>query len=205
MNNNKVIFAFVAGAVVGAVASCKYFQTKYEKRYQRERDSLVEYFGGNKPEDIVTVKESEEHRIAVEKPVKPQVTARDIADYEARIKNSGYVDYTEFSRKEKHKEEVTYKKPYVIPPEELGGTEGDDDYNIYSFTYYADGVLADDADMRVEDIENVVGLDFADHFDEYEDDAVHIRNERLRCDYEILRDLRKYSDVLEDKPYLRED
>ena len=59
--------------------------------------------------------------------------------------------------------------------------------------------------MRVEDIENVVGLDFADHIGEYEDDAVHIRNERLRCDYEILRDLRKYSDVLEDKPYLRED
>ena len=198
--NTKVIFAFVAGVVVGAAASCKYFKTKYEKRYQNERDSLVEYFGGNKPEDIVTVKES-----PVEKPTKPDVTARDISDYEARIKTAGYTDYTAFSHKEEAKEETTYKKPYVIPPEELGGSEGDEDYNIYCFTYYADGVLADDADMRVEDIENVVGLDFADHIGEYEDDAVHIRNERLRCDYEILRDLRKYSDVLEDKPYLRED
>ena len=200
-NNTKVIFAFVAGVVVGAAASCKYFKTKYEKRYQRERDSLIEYFGGNKPEDIVTVKEPVEHTTKSDS--KPQVTQRDISDYEARIKNSGYTDYTEFSRKEQPKPEVTYKKPYLIPPEELGGTEGDEDYNVYGFTYYADGVLADDADMMVEDIENVVGLDFADYFGEYEDDAVHIRNERLRCDYEILRDLRKYSDVLEDKPYLR--
>ena len=198
-NDTKIIFAFVAGAAVGVAASCKYFKTKYEKRYQEDLNSMQEAFGGREPEPIVTTVESSKEED------KPQVTKRDISDYEARIKTNGYVDYGAFSRKEEPKEEKTYKKPYAIPPEELGGTEGDEDYNIYCFTYYADGVLADDADMMVEDIENVVGLDFADHFGEYEEDAVHIRNERLKCDYEILRDLRKYSDVLEDKPYLRED
>ena len=37
--------------------------------------------------------------------------------------------------------------------------------------------------------------DFADHFGEYEDDSVFVRNNRLKCDYEILRDEGEYSDL----------
>lgn len=51
------------------------------------------------------------------------------------------------------------------------------------------------------DIEDTVGEDFAEHFGEYEDDSVFIRNDRLRCDYEILRDNRSFSDVAEGSNY----
>ena len=42
-------------------------------------------------------------------------------------------------------------------------------------------------------------------FDEYEDDSVFVRNDRLKCDYEILRDNRSYSDVTGRYPGQMED
>ena len=90
-------------------------------------------------------------------------------------------------------------EPYVISPDDYGEN---DNYTQISLVYYAgDGVLADDEDEVVEDIEDTVGEDFAEHFGEYEDDSVFIRNDRLRCDYEILRDNRSFSDVAEGSNY----
>lgn len=83
-------------------------------------------------------------------------------------------------------------KPYIITPEELGDVE---EYDTTTLYYYADEVLVKLNDEIVEDVENTVGLDFADHFGEYEDDSVCVRNDAHQCDYEILRDSRKYADV----------
>lgn len=83
-------------------------------------------------------------------------------------------------------------KPYIISPEEFGESGN---YTQISLTYYSDGVLADDEDEIIEDIDDTVGEDFADHFGDYEDDSVFVRNDRLRCDYEILKDNRSYHDV----------
>ena len=84
--------------------------------------------------------------------------------------------------------------PYVIPPEEFGET----DYEIISLTYYADGILADDMDDIVDDVDDIVGADSLTHFGEYEEDSVFVRNDLREVDYEILRDPRKYSDVVGD-------
>ena len=89
--------------------------------------------------------------------------------------------------------------PYVISPEEFGEKE---DYETISLTYYADGVLTDDNDEKMEDYEETIGKDSLDHFGEYEDDSVFVRNDKLRCDFEILSDLRTYSEVLKLKPRL---
>ena len=82
--------------------------------------------------------------------------------------------------------------PYVISPDEFGN---EFDYEEVSLTYYADGVLTDDQDNIIEDVEGLVGLDSLNHFGEYEDDSVFVRNDALQTDYEILADLRNYSDV----------
>ena len=59
----------------------------------------------------------------------------------------------------------------------------------------ADGVLAySDTNERVEDIGELVCEDFAAHFGEYEEDSVFVRNDNLRMDIEILRDLRTYQE-----------
>ena len=57
----------------------------------------------------------------------------------------------------------------------------------------------------IEDVEGTIGLDVSAHFGEFEDDSVHVRNDREKCEYEILFDQRTYDDVLKQKPYLMED
>lgn len=120
---------------------------------------------------------------------------------EDKLQEEGYTNYTEHSKKntEEKKDEPMPNEPYVISPDDYGEN---DNYTQISLVYYAgDGVLADDEDEVVEDIEDTVGEDFAEHFGEYEDDSVFIRNDRLRCDYEILRDNRSFSDVAEGSNY----
>lgn len=92
-------------------------------------------------------------------------------------------------------------KPYVISPDEFGEFE---DYERISLSYYADQILADEDDEKVEDVDNVVGLESLAHFGEYEDDSVFVRNDRLKCDYEILLDQRTYSDVIKQRPHQTE-
>lgn len=84
---------------------------------------------------------------------------------------------------------VMDNKPYVIPPEHFGEM---DDYEKISLTYYADGILTNENDEPIEDIESTVGTDSLNHFGEYEDDSVFVRNDVLGCDYEILLDQRRY-------------
>lgn len=93
-------------------------------------------------------------------------------------------------------------EPFIIRPEEYGELHA---YETLSLNYYADGVLTDELDNPIEDVESLVPADFADHFGEYEDNAVHVRNDNLECDYEILRDLRKFTDVVGEYPYPTED
>ena len=84
----------------------------------------------------------------------------------------------------------------VIPPDEYGYNGDNDeyiDYDLLSFTYYANGVLADDGDFPIENVEAVIGPDALDSFGEWEDDRVFVRNDDRKCYYEILRDLDDYS------------
>ena len=83
--------------------------------------------------------------------------------------------------------------PYVISPEEFGDIE---EYDTISLTYYADQVLTDDCDEVIGNVDDIVGIDSLDHFGEYEDDSVFVRNDRLRTDYEILQDTRNYFDIV---------
>ena len=84
------------------------------------------------------------------------------------------------------------EKPYVISPDEFGEFE---DYEKISLIYYNDGVLTDENNEIVDDINEIVGEDSLKHFGEYEEDSVFVRNDKLKCDYEILYDLRKYKNV----------
>ena len=86
--------------------------------------------------------------------------------------------------------------PYVISPDEFGNM---DDHTLISLTYYADGVLADDWDTKVINPDEEVGPNIESHFGEYEEDTVFVRNEKLKNDYEICRDLRTYTEVIGDE------
>ena len=54
-------------------------------------------------------------------------------------------------------------------------------------------------------MENTVGEDFEEHFGDYEEDSVFVRNDELGLDYEILRDMRNFSDVVKNHSHHTED
>lgn len=198
MNNSiKNVFIFATGAIIGSVVTWKLLKTKYEQLAQEEIDSVKEVFSRGKRSEINPVDDWADDE--GDKPVLRKSV--DISEYTKILQTNGYTDYSG-SNKE-GKEEPQIDRPYVISPEEFGEL---DNYRTIGLTYFADGILADDADDEiVEDVDNVVGFDSLNHFGKYEEEAVHVRNDAMKCDYEILKDRRKYSDVLRDKPYLRED
>lgn len=191
MDKIKNLFVFASGVAIGAVVTWKLLESKYAQLAQEEIDSVKEVYGKRYSEPTETTEEDARAK-ADEAKEKPS-----IVEYASILQKTGYTDYSAISEKEKKKEEVATEaesvvdRPYVIPPEEFGEF---DDYGQISLTYYSDGVLTDDNNDIIEDVEEVVGIDTLNHIGEYEDDAVHVRNDRLKCDYEILQSLEKYSD-----------
>lgn len=185
MNTKINLFMFVMGAIAGSVATWQYVRKKYERIAQEEIDSVKEKFKSDK--ESVIEEQSQEKK--------------DLAECINKIREYGYgeVNRNEIENKE---EKATMDKPYVISPDEFGEF---DDYEKISLTYYEDQILADDGDELIEDVEEVVGSESLNCFGEYEDDAVFVRNDRLKCDYEILLDHRKYTDVVQRKPHQMED
>ena len=188
---NFVMFAM--GAAVGSVVTWQYVKKKYEQIAQEEIDSVKAVFMKKDPDMEVTVSETPhqaEPRKVEEKP--------SISEYAALLKNEGYTNYSGTGKEE---QTSMNDKPYVISPEEFGEYE---EYEKISLTYYGDQVLADENDELVEDVEGAVGFESLTHFGEYEDDSVFVRNDRLKCDYEILLDQRTYSDVVKTRTHQME-
>lgn len=182
----KYFIAFVAGATLGSLATWMFVKKKYEQIAQEEINSVKEVYSKRKPK-------AEKNDDEEEKNI--QVDEKEVTEYEKIIETTGYSKYSDISKNNaKAKAEHNYlERPYVIRPEEFGELDG---YEMISLTHYSDGILADDDDQRMADdeIDEVVGADYAEHFGEYEDDSVFVRNDKLKCDYEILFDQRKYSE-----------
>lgn len=183
----KKLIAFVAGAALGSLATWIFVKDKYEQRAQEEIDSVKERWSKKKQNTDKKLDDEQDN----------QVDEKEVEEYENVIESSGYSKYSDISNKKNLRKAVAYKeleRPYIIKPEEFGNL---DNYELISLTHYSDGVLADDGDEKMADdeIDEVVGADYAKHFGEYEDDSVFVRNDKLKCDYEILLDNRKYSEL----------
>lgn len=188
---NKINFVmFIFGAAVGSAAARVYLKKHYEKIAQEEIDSVKAAFSKHKPGF-----NSENQKNECEIENKNQKLKPDLVGYAAKLHEYGYTDYSTNDEKsnKKRKDDSMLDKPYIISPEEYGEIT---DYENLSLTYYSDGILADDDDEIVDDIEHTVGADFADHFGDYEDDCVFVRNDRLGCYYEILKDYRPYKAII---------
>lgn len=180
---NKVVI-FVAGAGIGAgigaLVTWKLVEEKYKKLADEEIASVVEHFKGKKEEkmgnpyaeEYVKVDELEDTK----KEYTQMITDLEYADDDATVILDPVEDRI---------------APYVISPDEFGGTQY---YDIKSLVYYSDDILADDDGEILNDPEDIIG-DALAHFGEFEDDAVHVRNENTECDYEILKNEKTYSEA----------
>ena len=194
MNKSLCVLTFILGAVGGSLVTYKLLKNKYEEIAQEEIDSVKEMYRNSQGECMPNSEIEEQKEVAKKSMEKP-----DIMEYSKKIKDCNYSDYskTERNKPEESPEEKDTSDPYVISPEEFGE---DDTYDRINLTYYADGVLADENDEEVENVDGTVGLDSLETFGTYEDDSVHVKNDRLRAYYEILRDERNYEDVMAGRP-----
>ena len=195
MNNTlSKVLIFAAGVAVGVLASYKVLETRirteYEEIAQEESESLRDLYTRLMRDE--SENEAEEYE-AIERAKKP-----DLSEYRSRLAREGYAGYSEDD------EEVSkVDRPYVISPDEFGELDG---YETVSLTYYKDGVLTTDFDdEEIDYVDDVVGLDSLNYFSEHADDTVFVRNDRLKVDYEIMRDNRNYSDVINKSPHNVED
>lgn len=174
--NKGTIVAFVIGAAAGSLVTWKILKDKYEKIYRDEIDEVKERLS----------KRDRERRKAKD----PAYSKDEQEEYsELTGKYSSEAIAVDKGGKEKKKSMI---ETTILNPDEFGEN---DDYELLTYTYYADGVLTDEFDepLNDEETEDTVGTEFVDHFGEYEDDTVYVRNDQRRTDYEILRDNREYS------------
>lgn len=196
--SNRSLFSlgFIIGAASGATVAWYLLKDKYETLAQEEIDSVKEVFARREQEmKDETVKRNVAEGIKDSDRTKP-----DLKEYAEQLKKNGYTRYSDLSADDGGVSDKQ-TKPYAIPPEQFGDNE---EHEQISLTYYADGVLADENDEVIEDVEDAVGIDSLNHFGEYEDDSVFVRNDARKCDYEILLDQRTYSEVVEDMPHQME-
>lgn len=181
---------FVAGAAVGSVVTWKVVKTKYEQIANEEIESVKETFSRKKD---ITVKDVSEAVIKAGTNV-DIVSGENMSTEEIRdmLQKLGYLNDKIMKEKEEEDEEDMDYRPEVIAPEE----SWEQDYPTISLTYYeGDGVLTDDRNRPIKNVDELVGDDFASHFGEYEDDSVFIRNDKTKAYYEILRDYGSFSEL----------
>ena len=192
---------FVFGGAVGAVATWIFTKKYYEKIATEEIESVKEYYKEKKEkteeekvdkvsEDAVLAYDSKEED-SVGIPERPSVETMRRYESLAETYKSRIPEAEQKSNFDK-KEAIAVSKPYVIMPEEVG----DLDHMTSTLYYFQDGVLTDDEMNPLEDPEDLIGdIKVEDHFGEFEDDVVYVRNEDMETDFEICADERKFSDI----------
>lgn len=212
--NNKVFGAilFTAGAIIGSVVTLKVVKTKYEEIAQEEIDSVKEEYTRlmvamkkKLNESVIRDDEDdEENEDDAEEDNNDSYNEAEMIDYHKIASKYRSSDEEKTQNEEEGDEgkkdsddEVPYVNgPYVISPDDFGSVPG---YNVEPLDYFADGILADGWGVKL-DIDETIGEDAVNHFGEYNDDVVYVRNEATEIEYEVTRDPRTYAEAVRTNP-----
>ena len=210
--NRKIInlIIFTVGAAFGSAVTWKIVKDKYEKIVQEEIKSVKEVFSDrfNSSNEEASSEESDEE-MPEEDPVSDcrKICWEELEDldpseleeeeYQADYAGTVVSKYEDIANiyKEGGADNMPTsdpREPYVIEPIEFGEL---DDYKTFELTYYEDGILEDEDYDIVKNPEEILGPYALGSFGEYEDDSVFVRNERLRADFQILKDYRTYDEA----------
>ena len=210
MNRKTLVkaFIFVAGATIGSAVTWKVVKNKYEQITQEEIKSVKEEYSR-----LTKLMRME---IDACRRVTEAHTEDEVTDNDDSIDNNRDFSEPENNQVEYHKLTSKYRGtpdesesteegdgigdddlpfingPYVISPDEFASSPPG--YSACPIDYYKDGILADGWGVKL-NIEETIGEDAINHFGDYVDDVVHVRNERTQIDYEVTRDPRTYKEA----------
>ena len=204
------IAIFSIGFISGILATAQYMKKQNEKIEEDNEIESEKMPGGENPENNDIIERMEE-------------MTEEFEEYEERIKNEGYYvnekttvisesgdimydsdrpdpPVCRYDEEGYEMEEYTVMadRPYNIPPEEYEVyCEADGTWNSEEYTYYADGYVTDSQGLPVspEDVIRCIGTEFPNWFGTYEDDQIWIRNDELRMDFSVVRDLDNFVDI----------
>ena len=186
MNKALYFATFAIGAVIGSVAAWQFSKKKYEQLIQEEIDSVKQAF---KQSNSML---AEEEKMTEEKMTEENTNDHIVKSSIASSSSDNEVKIAYLNKvREYHPEETKIDAIYLISPDEFGE---DENYKIVGLSLFSDGVLADDHG-DIMDVNSTVGKDALNHFGDYEDNAVFVRNDDIKTDFEVLLEARKYSEV----------
>lgn len=212
MNRNMLAkaFIFVAGATIGSVVTWKVLKNKYEQITQEEIKSVKEEY--SRLTKLMRMEIDACHRVT-EAHTEDEVTDNDDSidnNYDFSEPENNQVEYHKLTSKYRGTPDESESNeegdgdgigdddlpfingPYVISPDEFASSPPG--YSACPIDYYKDGILADGWGVKL-NIEETIGEDAINHFGDYVDDVVHVRNERTQIDYEVTRDPRTYKEA----------
>ena len=189
MNKSMInsILTFVIGAGVGAVTSIFIVKKHYEEVSKQEIESVKEVYAKKKEMDEAS-KLDEEHKDNNEIIKKKEYDTKT----KENIKKTAVTDNTGEDTDEDENENI-----HIIPGHEFGATD-----NItITLWYWTDGTVTNENMKIIGNVDDCIGDDFMAHFGDNEDDpdAVYVRNDVQKIDYEILKEYRGFSDYLEEQ------
>ena len=209
MNN---IISFSIGMLFGGAITYYYVKKKFNDGYQEEIKNIKETLKNEKENKVD--KHIENDIMATEAMSdnlkSSSETEKELTKYNDIVEKTNYnrlyetEDENENENENENNDDSKLKldvvenpmaKPYVISPDEFEQNY-DDDYITITFIYFADGVLTEDDYTIVDNIEETIGSESLNHFGEYEDDSVYVKNECRKRYYEILLDDRNYYDIV---------
>lgn len=196
------LIIFVAGCAVGGIGASLYLKDVYRRYAQEEIDSVIDRERHKRETEACSygraVEDSTEDEERIEQAkeaAKNAANKSSITEYANVVKKEGYKDYSEYSKPEPVEEKEVNANPisYILPSE-FGDEEA---YEQIELTYYADGILADEEGDLVQDIDLTVGNEFDEHFGEYDDAMVYIKNDVMKAYYMIYMSDDCYRDIFE--------
>ncbi len=197
MSKATTFVAFGLGAISGSALTWYYLRTKYQQYVDDEVNELREYYSSklanteDKHIEIANDIDDESTDIDIKK------AQKEVSELTERQNYSGY--FQQESTDISNDPSILEPKPVVVGPNDL---DEEPDYEWRDITVYADDVVCDDNDDPLDDMKNIIG-DALDHFGEYAESVIYVRNDRLKCYFEISKDDRTYEEVLEYSPYNR--
>lgn len=217
MNKFGYLGMYLLGALTGSVAVFFVLNEKYKKiaddeineirnlykeqtkkfkeeteAYQEEVDKLNTELKWKELEDLDDDDENDDEMTEYDRFVESDMLKHQ--DHNQRVNYSSSINYKDIPEEDRPYRE---DDAFVIAPEHFGE---DEDMDVCTLYYFADGTLTDDNYVPVDDIVFTVGEDALDSFGTYEEDCVYVENPKLHSYFEILKDPRTFDEYTDEHP-----